>query len=374
MEIKVLRVITWLPRGGIEKRLLKLLPMLKEKGVDIEVACIREWGSLAPQLAAAGVKVHLIPFRTRLDPRSLFKLGRFIKGNKFNIVHSHMYGSNVPATIAAHFAGVPVIISQVHNIDTWQGWRQLWQDRWLNRWRQAVVAVSEQVRHELLYKLKVPAEKCSLIYNGIDVEEFERIHESKQELRAEIGLKAEDVVITTAARLVPQKNHQGIIEAAKQLVADFPNLTFLLVGTGKLRPQLEEEIGRLKISRYISFLGHREDMPRILKASDIFLLPSFKEGFSNAILEAMAAGLPVVASKVGGNPEAVQETQTGFLVSPQNATELVAKLRQLISNIELRRRMGEKARERVRLFSLEKMMENTLTLYQKLLAQAKKTL
>lgn len=367
--LNILRIITWLPVGGIERRIATVLPVLKERGHNVEVVCLREYGALAGELQEKGVPVELIPLKSRLHPAGLLKLARYIRDRQFDIVHSHMYRSNVPATISAKFARFKgVLLAQIHNIDTWETRRQLLMDRFLSRWRDGIIAVSEEVRHEIIQRLRVPPEKCFVIYNGIEIEKY-RDAKPEKGLRESLGILPDDYVVIMVARMVEQKNHKIVIASAPEIINSVPRVKFLFVGDGRLRRELQEQVREKGLDKYFIFTGTRTDIPQLLKISDVFILPSFKEGFSNAIVEAMAAGLPVIASKVGGNPEAVIDGTTGFLVSPDDSSALAKLIIRLANEPELRQKIASASIKQAEKFSISEMVKRTEELYYRLYSQ-----
>ncbi|MFH0794323.1 MAG: glycosyltransferase [bacterium] len=363
---RILRVITWLPPGGIEQKLVASLPLLNRPPFEVQVVCIRERGVLAGELEKAGIPVHLVPFRSRLDLRGLRGLRDLIVREKIDLVHSHMYRANTPATLAARWAGVRAVVGQLHNVSTWETARQLWMDRILSRCRAATICVSKMVQREAQRRLYLPPARLPVIYNGVDVERFRR-REAGAQLRRSLGLDPLHVVIGMFARLVPQKNPVGFIEAAQSLLPDFPDARFVLVGDGSLRPQLERKIQDSGLVGKVILTGHRQDVPELLSACDIFCLPSLREGFSNAVLEALAAGLPLVVTHVGGNSEAVEEGRSGLIIPPGRPDALVGALGWLIGHPDERAKMGREAARRAELFSLDKMIGDLQRLYLQLL-------
>jgi len=367
----IARVITWLPRGGIERRLAALLPRLNSPPFRVSVVCIRERGPLADELEKAGVPVAVVPFRSRLDPRGLRALARWLRREHVSLVHSHMYRSNVPATIAARFARVPAVLCQIHNINTWETCRQRWMDRFLLRWRSAMVAVSEEVKRDVVANLGCSPEFVRVLYNGVDVEEFASAAPDP-ELRRSFGAGDGRLLVVVLARLVEQKKHTRLFRALERVRDRLPPVRVLLVGEGKLRRELEREVRERHLDDIVAFAGFRDDIPAILAIADLSVLTSDREGFSNAAVESLAAGVPVVATDVGGNREAIVDGETGFLVPPDDVEQLARSIEKLLGDGDLRRRMGEAARKRARLFSLDRMLEETRNLYLEFLESRRK--
>ena len=365
----IARVITWLPRGGIERRLIALLPRLNTPPFRVSLVCIRERGPLADELRQAGVPVSVVPLRSRLDPWGLRALTRWMHEQRVDLVHSHMYRSNVPATIAARLAGVRHVLCQVHNIDTWETRRQQMMDRWLLRWRTAMLAVSNEVKRDIVAKLHCPPEQVRVLYNGIDINEYGSVQPDAQ-LRHELGIPQGHRLVVMLARLVAQKKHTRFLQALEIIRRELPATRVLLVGDGKLRKELEREVGTRHLGNMVSFTGHRSDIPQILALSDLSVLTSDREGFSNTIIESLAAGVPVVATDVGGNSEAIVDGECGLIVQPDDLTGLAGALKKVLTEETLRHQMSQAARVRAQRFSLENMLVETRRLYLELLNES----
>lgn len=364
----VTRLITWLPVGGIERRLVAVLPRLDRTLFAPRLICLRERGPLAEELEAAGVPVSVVPFRSRLSPAAIWRLARALRGSV--IVHAHMYRANVPGTIAARLAGVPVILGQVHNVDTWQTGRQRLMDRLTARRRTATVAVSRRVQEDVCRTLRLPPERVPVLHNGIDLAPF-RAPLDREALRAELGLRSDQVAVLCAARLHPQKNHRGLLQALVRLPSALPPWRCLVAGDGPERVTLEQLCVAHGLQHRVTFLGQRHDVPRLMRACDLSVLPSDKEGFSNTVLESLAAGLPVVATDVGGNAEAIEHGVSGFLTGRADVEDLAERLAQLIADAGLRRRMAAAALAAAPRFSLESMVDETQKLYLRLVREAR---
>lgn len=370
-KLKILRVITRLPVGGIERKIVAVLPRLDPARFEASVVCIKERGPLAKDLEDAGIRVDCIPFRSRWDPRGMRALAALMRERQIDLVHSHMYRSNVPATVAARMAGVRHVWGQVHNVDTWETRRQAAMDRWLCRWREGMIAVSEQVRRDVIETLRLPPEKVRLIYNGVDLEEFGS-GEGREALRTELGTGPEDVVFLLAARIVEQKRPQDFLELARWLVEQEkagegrarPKIHFWIAGDGGMLDSMKAMARDASIADRIHFLGRRDDIARVMAAADVFVMPSTKEGFSNALTEAMASGLAIVATDVGGNAEAIRDGVDGLIIPPLDSGSLRAATERILMDGELRRSLQTSARQRAERFSLTNMIRNVETLYE----------
>ena len=362
---KILRVITWLPVGGIERRLVALLPRLDRERFDVSVVCIRQRGPLADELEAAGIPVSVIPFRSRWDPRGLWELMRLMRDRKIDLVHAHMYRSNVPATVAGKFAGVRAIWGQIHNVDTWDSSRQLFTDRFLAKFRTGMIGVSERVRRDVVQHLQLPPERVRVIYNGIELERYAAARARRKALRLRERIAPENIVFLFAARLVEQKRCADFIEAFTNLQnrEGGENLRAWIMGAGPLNEALRRQACLSPHPGSIHFLGERNNVEDFMAAADIFVLPSTREGFSNALVEALASGLPCVATDVGGNAEAVRDGIEGRIVPPRSVPQLQAAMESLWRDEPQRAAMSQAAIARADEFSIARMIRNTEQLY-----------
>jgi glycosyltransferase involved in cell wall biosynthesis len=229
-----------------------------------------------------------------------------------------------------------------------------------------VTVNSTAVRDDVISRDHIDPLKLDLIHNGIDTRPFEAASSMREKIRKDMGVKPSEAVVTVIANLIPYKGHFDFLRAASIVAEDMPSVLFWLVGENRgIQPDLEQMVFRLGIAGRTYFMGRRYDVPELLTASDLSVLPSHEEGFSNVILESMAAGLPVVATRVGGNPEAVVNGVTGWLVPPRSPEKLAVKMIDLLRDPEKAKRWGERGRERVKeLFSIRKMVAEHLRLYQ----------
>jgi len=369
MKPRVARVISYLPVGGVEKRLLAVLKKLKGD-FDVEVICIHSRGKLAPLFEEAGIPITVIPFKSRLHPVSLYRLASYLKKRRVDIVHTHMYRPNVSGVLAARLAGVPVVISNVHNVDHWDNRRQRWMDSLLHPFRDAIIAVSHAVKLDIVEKSRAPLERVVVLHNGVDLGEFQIADGALEEIREGLGISREAFVISIVARVVPRKGHKYLFRAAGELEEVLKIVKVLVVGDGFYRPELEMKAREMGLEG-VSFLGERGDVPFLFKISHVSVLPSRKEGFPNVILESMAAGTPVVATDVGGAREVVEPGHTGFLIKPRDSKTLGELLELLLARPVLRESIGTKGKRVIgEQFSIERMAANTKELYLRLLGKS----
>jgi len=362
-----MRVYTRLEVGGIEHQMLNLLPRLNRGRYRVSLCLLKRPGEMAPWLRERGIEISLIPFRGRLHPLDLHRLATLFRQAGVRIVHAHEPASNTSTTVAGRLAHVSVVICSIENMDSIRGRRRIIQERLLDRWRHAVVAVSERVRRDYCETAGIDPGKVTVLYNGVDPKRFDAPPRDPERTLGPLGVPKGDRVVICVARLVPQKSHETLLAAASKVLSRAPHTSFLLVGEGPRLDELREEAGRLGIASKVIFAGKRDDVPRLLRSSDVSALVSTREGFSIFILESLAAGLPVVATDVGGNSEAIEEGHSGFLLPPGDVEGIAQRLTRLMTDERLRERMSEAARRRAERFSLETTARETESLYDRLL-------
>jgi len=350
--------------GGVERRLVAIMPKLIAKGYDMKVVCTREYGTLTNEMVDIGVPVERIRFNSRLDPKALWKLrSRFVR-NRTLVVHSHMYRPSVSATVAAKLAGVPAVFCQFHNIDTWKSARQIRSDRKLAKFRDGMICVSAAVQENVCSNLGVPSSKTPILYNGVDVDFFRPDDEGRKAVRKELEIPDEQPLVVIPARLHPQKLPLEVLDAFLKIRDKIPSQPILAyAGPGKLEEQLRQAVQEKNASGYVKVMGRRDDIKNIYNAADLILLSSLKEGFSNAIIEALACGKPVLAANVGGNAEALTQPEYGWLHEPCDMETMKKQLVEALTDWKYLRNRADACRKRSLQFSLDAMVEETDKLY-----------
>ena len=369
--VKILRVIPSLEMGGVERTLTSILPRLDKKKYKVYLCCLFKRDKLADTMESLNIPIIKFKMRARLDFDGkyiigILRLAYLMKKMQIDIVHTHLYRANIAGRIAAKLAGVPVIIANEHNIDSWKKFPQKLNDRVLAGITNKIIVVSNAVKNFYINKIGIPEDKITTIYNGVDIPKFQT-HVDINKKKKEFGIKSSEKVITIIGRLHQQKGHCYFLKAAQIIVKKKPNVKFLIVGDGPLGSQLRDMSNDLKISKNVIFAGLRNDIPQILAMSDISVLTSLREGFSITVLESMAAGKPVIATNVGGNSEIIEHGKTGFIIQPKSPEDMALYSLNLINNQELAKRMGQEAEKRVLNFSIDRMVEKTEDLYKGLL-------
>jgi glycosyltransferase involved in cell wall biosynthesis len=367
VPLRILEIIPTLTRGGAEKQLTLLAAGMPRDRFEVYVCTLTQQGPLQEELAAAHIPHHHIGKAWKADPRAFFHLRALIRRLKPDVVHTWLFAANAYGRQAALSAGVKRIIAGERCVDPWKSWPQLAIDRYLAR-RTARIAANSSGVVEFYAGHGIPREKFIVIPNGV-AEAAPVATVSREALLEEFRLPRDARLIGAVGRLWPQKRLKDGIWAADLLKVLRDDVHLLIIGDGPQRWRLERYRDQLQIQDRVHFLGARDDVPRILPHVDCLWLASEYEGQSNAILEAMAAGKPVVASNIPGNRDLVVPGQTGFLFPLGDRAELARCTRELLDDADLARRLGVAGRRRVQEeFSVERMVFRYAALYEEVAA------
>ncbi|MFO0958828.1 MAG: glycosyltransferase [Isosphaeraceae bacterium] len=363
--LNVAQIIPTLDRSGAEKQMVMLAAGLPRDRFRVEVIALTRLGPLQADLEAAGIPVTLIGKRFKIDPAALSRLTRHLKARRFDVVQTWIFAANAYGRVAARRARVPVILTAEMAVDLWKGRSERIVDRSLARWTDRLIGNSRAVV-DFYRDLGIPESKLLCIPSGIADEEPPDIDPAA--IRAEFGWGPETTLLLFAGRLYPQKCVEDLIMALDVLQHIRPNLRALIVGDGPLRERLERRSRAFTLlDRVVKFTGHRDDVPRLLAASDMLVLPSRYEGMPNVVLEAMRFRKPVIATAAPGTTEVVADGETGLLVPIGQPTELARAIRKLTDDPGQARRMGEAGRARVEAeFRAATMIDRFAALYEDL--------
>ena len=365
---RILFLIDELDVGGTEQQLLELVKRLDRQRYEPVVCCFRP-GKVSKEIEASGVRVITLEKRGKVDPLFVAKLARMMRRERIDLLQTYLFTANTWGRLAARLAGVPIIVTSERNVDMWEESYKQRLGVWLDRWTQRTVGNSQAVGDYLAAK-GIARAKLRVIYNGVDTRRFEG-PVTPHAAREEFGIPQHHAVVGHLARLEPQKDPRTFLAAAAIVARKMPSVSFLVVGGGSLQAELEREAQALGLDGRIVFTGPRRDVPRLLAACDMSVLSSVKEGMSNTIMESMAAGKPMVATRVGGNPELMLDGETGFLVSPRDPTALADAIQRILDDPALAKSMGLQAKKRMaERFSVGAMVAATQGLYDELVAAA----
>jgi glycosyltransferase involved in cell wall biosynthesis len=347
--------------GGGQISLLELLANMNREKYH-PVVFVGEEGKLEKEIKKLGVECTILPMPSlkRFNPFLFFtwhwRFFNYARKNKVELIHSNTSRATFYAGAAAKFLGIPLIWHVRVPLS------DVLLDRLLLSFSFRVIAVSQAVKKRFD---RFKKDKVEVIYNGLDTKKFSN-GAKQDDVRRKLQINSKDILIGTVGRLSPEKGLEHLISAMRNVVRVYPQTKILLVGNGnkKYRVYLQEKVNALLLSEYIIFAGFSEDILQILRCMDIFCLPSLFEGFNRSLLEAMACGLPVVATGVGGNSEIVQDGVNGLLVEPCKPESLSSALIELLKDREKARKMGLEGRRIVeKNFSIEKNVNKIERLY-----------
>jgi len=371
MECRVLHLVNRFWIGGAERQFVERL-RLHPPGFEALVGCLELSGPMLDQVRALGYEPVLFPLRgSMLRANTLKQIARMaalIREEGVRIVHATDFNTNLLALAAGRLAGAKVVVSRVdlghlrHGFGKWH--REA--EKWNARRADLVIANAEAVREVCIREERCRAERVVVVRNGIDLVHFDEL--SAQPLQAPLPIAPDDVPVAVIGNLWPVKGHRTLVEAAAGLARRMPRVKFLCAGEGPEREPLQRRIAELNLGDRVFLLGHRLDVPAILARVRAACLCSSAEGLSNALMEAMAARLPIVATAVGGNPELVRPGENGLLVAYGDAPSLADKLYELLSDPGRASEMGRRGRARVEAeLTLARMAEAYGAAYRRLL-------
>ena len=366
--LNVLQLIPTLDRSGAEKQMVLLAKGLPRDRFRVEVAALTRLGPLEAELVAAGVPVTLIAKRHKVDPLALGRLVRFLRSKRFDVVQTWIYAADTYGRVAARRAGVPVVVTAEMAVDLWKGRSERAVDRFLARWTDRVVGNSRAVVDFYRDAVGIPVAQLALIPSGIADDEPPPLVDPAQ-VGVEPGLPPDCPMALFVGRLAEQKGVADLLSALDLLQHVRPDLRTLIVGDGPLRGRLEATARAFQLTqdRRALFLGHRDDVPRLLAASDLLVLPSLYEGMPNVVLEAMRFRKPVVATAAPGTTEVVKAESTGLLVPLRNPPALAQAIRRVVADPALAHSLGEAGRVRVEAeFGVDRMVARFAELYETL--------
>jgi sugar transferase (PEP-CTERM/EpsH1 system associated) len=367
--VTVCQVLHTLRVGGAEVLAARLARRLRDRYRFLFV-CLEELGSLGEELSAEGFPVHVLGRRPGLDWRLALRLAGLLRRERVDVIHAHQYTPFFYAAVARPLGRrVPVVFTEHgRHFPDFPRRKRMIANRLLLGRRDRVVAVGQTVRNALVRNEGIPAERVGLVYNGIDLGRFATGSYDRATVRRELGLGAEDLVILQVARLDYLKDHATAVRTVRRVVRQRPDTRLVLVGEGPEGPKIRELVGQAGLTDCVRFLGLRNDVPRLLAAADLFLLTSISEGIPLTLIEAMAAGLPIVSTRVGGVGEVVEDGTTGLLAAAGDEDVLAQHVLALAADPHRAREMGRLGQARAEAFFSERGMHDRYSeLYRELL-------
>ncbi|OGP39016.1 MAG: hypothetical protein A2X93_07235, partial [Deltaproteobacteria bacterium GWC2_56_8] len=324
--------------GGAEKNIYDIVLNIDRARFTPYVFCLKG-GELVDDIRRKGIDSRIIDLDKIISLEGVRKgagLYKFLKSEKIDIVVTYHHDADIWGGAIAMLAGVPAVVSSRRDLGYQLEKKHVWAYRALNRFYTRIISVSDAVKREIMRREWTPGGKIITVYNGVEIE---RYRQGAKGQGASLGIGRGKKVIGMLASLRPVKGHIHLVRAVAEVVRRNKDFQIVMVGykdTDYYR-EVKEEIERLGLEDYFIFLGDRKDVPETLSSFDMMVLPSLSEGFSNAALEGMAAGKPVIATDCGGNPEAVIDNETGFLVPPADSHGLAGAILRLLDDAELGR-------------------------------------
>lgn len=379
-KIKVLHIITRLIVGGADENTILTCEGLDKNRYEVTLACGRDhFPELLQRVEKKGVRTLVFPSLVRplhplCDLKALVAIYRHIRGERYHIVHTHSSKAGILGRVAARLAGVPVIIHTVHGFgfnDSQPFWlRALFVglERWCARFTHRLITVSRLNIDKALQHRIGRREQYVTIYSGIDMKKFAGQVVDRDQKKRELGLEEYWPVVGMVARMARGKGHEYFLQAAVELSRRYPHACFLLVGDGEERERIRALAEELGLKEKVVFLGQRDDVPEVLRVMDVLVHPSLWEGLPRVVPEALAAGVPVVATPVDGVPEVIRDGENGLFVPPGDAAAIVEKVAFLLENPEHAMAMASRGRRFVlRNWDAGKMVQDIERVYQEFL-------
>ena len=370
MPIRILHVVDSLGKGGLENGLVNLIQRMSPRAFEHAVCAIRRLGSNAERLPE-GVRVVCLETEGKRTSIQITALARVIRDLQPEIVHSRNWGA-IEGVFAGRWMRFCALVHSEHGLasgsDAPDPWRRICLRRLAFGLADRVVAVSKQLRDHHARCTGFPKSRIAVIHNGADNQRFRPNPEARARLRRELGLGGGEFAIGAVGNLFAVKDHITLLRAANEFGRKHAEWRLLVIGDGPELPPLENFVAeQTALRQHVFFLGSSDRVAELLEAMDAYVLSSVFEGISNSLLEAMATGIPVVATAVGGNPEVVADGISGLLFPPGDAARLAGHLEMLHADPELRAQLGREAQRRVaEHFSLESMVRQYAQLYETL--------
>jgi len=362
---RIVHIIPSLDRAGAEKQMALLLRDLPRNELDLHVCAMTRGGALEADLHNAGVPVTVIGKRWKVDPLAYRRLRSYLREMQPDLVHTWLFAANAYGRAAARSVGVKHTVAGERCVDLWKTWYQWEVDRRLAPATDRIVVNSPAIR-DYSVELGLPAEKFLVIPGAVESPPPSDV--TRPQLCAELGEPEDAQLIGAVGRLWPQKRVKDLIWAFELMHVLDDRARLLVIGDGPQRRMLERFARSLELDHAVLFLGHREDVLRIMPHLDVLWLGSDYEGLPNAVMEAMACGVPVVATDIPGCRELVTEDETGFLVPVAGRAERARQTDKILRDPELARRLGQAGREKVsKEFTVERMVKSHFELYREIL-------
>ena len=363
-KIRLLQIVRDLDLGGLQQVVYNLCRTIDRSQFEVAVLCLHETGIFAADIEALGIPVYLLEQKADgVDYLAFLKVASLMKRLGIDVVHTHNTQAFFDGTLGALFAGAKTVINTDHARNFPDAVRYMIAEWALSKFAYKVVGCSDHTSQQLIKYEKISPKKVVTIPNGIDGSRF-KINIDREAKRTELGIRSQGAILGIAVRISEQKGITFMLNAMRAILRKHPETTLVIAGDGELKSSLEEEARALGIAESVIFCGPRKDIPELLQLFDVYVLPSVWEGLPMIILEAMAAGCPIVASDVGGVSSAVKHDETGLLVPAGDIDNLSAAVIRLLDDTSLRETFAKRATDRFETyFSADSMTAKYTQLY-----------
>lgn len=350
--------------AGVGRYLLNVLPRIDQERFNIELIILREAASMERALVGTGVQFRSLK-RRKFDPLTLRCFTKAIKRQEIDVLHLHQYASSNFGRLAGKIMAVPTVV-HIHGPDLPYPTYQWLADRLLAPCTYDCIAVSESVKREVSRRRAIKSNKIVTLHNGIPLERFQPLSVAKGDaIKRQWGIADDSPVVGTITRLHEVKGNRYLMEAAAQILSVFPQVHIVILGDGPLLDELEELAEKLGISQNVIFAGYWDNAAEALSVFDIKVIASTSEGHPQSLLEAMVMGKAIVATKVGGIPEAISDGVNGLLVPPRDPDALADRIIHLLRNTQERDRLGREARKQSGRYSMDAHVSRLESIYEK---------
>ena len=368
-KTEIIFVHSSLRRGGAEVLRKSIVTELASRGVRFRICILGEPGEIGLELKRQGFPVDCLGIRGAIiDPLGILKLSRYLKQHEPLIVQSSQFVTNVKSVLAAGLSRIRIVITEEHGLYEWKRWSHKLLDRLVVSQATAAVACSAAVQKFACSMMKVPSNHVRVIHNCAGPEFLNHSACNHDATRRRLSFRNSSFCVGIVASLRQEKGHSDLLAVWKQLHQQqiIPeDTTLLIIGDGPLRERLQQQAKEIP---HVHFLGERSSVSEVMSCLDVFVLPSISEGFGIAIVEAMHSRVPVVASRVGGIPEVIQNAKNGLFFTPGNQTELAAAIRKFWERPEFGKRLASQAfHDAQRLYTPERYVTQLINLYRELL-------
>jgi glycosyltransferase involved in cell wall biosynthesis len=364
-RLRLLLVTDEMEVGGTQRQIVRLARHLIGLGVEVELVYFRQESYLLDEARSAGVVVHQIPKRSAVDPRFFLGLRKLLRHGRYDVIHAFAFSAELWTALAVRtiMQSRPALITSIRGTYEWYSHRHWQLKRWISRQSFRVVANSSSGAIYAAEKMGEPSARIDVVYNGVDLaaaDDAARISRSA----AALGLSGATGAfrLLFVGRLVDHKNVANLLQAMR--LVDDQRIELFIAGDGPLQQELQTLHQSMNLGAQVSWLGERNDVAELMHAVDAVVLPSWREGMSNVLLEAMSAEKPVLASRAGGNPEVVEAPETGLMFDPASPEQIAGCISELAQSPERTRAMGRAGRLRVeRVFSTDVMARAMHAIY-----------